>query len=78
MPPEVDIFRMAYVLVCAYGTGASAEAARRANELLSQSDLRQAMIWLRVKLATEMFSLSQQERSWQSAQFPRKNEENLL
>ena len=53
MPPEIDIFRTADLLVQAHGIDAPKEAARRAGEMLERGDLDEAAVWLRVGIAAE-------------------------
>jgi hypothetical protein len=55
MIPEIDIWRVADVMIKRYGESAQAESAKRADQFAEVGDGRGAAIWLRVsRAATEL------------------------
>jgi hypothetical protein len=46
--PEIDICRVANLMVTRYGEAATAESAKRANELATDGDLAGVAVWLRI------------------------------
>jgi hypothetical protein len=48
MIPEIDIWRVANLMINRYGHEAVAEGAQRANELAADGDLAGVVTWLRV------------------------------
>ena len=48
MIPEIDIWRVANLLLTRYGDEATAESAKRAEELAADADLAGVAVWLRV------------------------------
>lgn len=52
MIPEIDIWRIANLMIKRYGESAQAESAKRADEFAQSGDERGATIWRRVTRAT--------------------------
>ena len=48
MIPEIDIWRVANLMLTRYGDAALAESAERAEELATDGDLAGVAVWLRV------------------------------
>ena len=48
MIPEIDIWRVANLMLTRYGDAARAESAKRAEELAADGDLAGVAVWLRV------------------------------
>ena len=48
MIPEIDIWRVANLMLDRFGNEAAAESARRAEELAADGDLAGVAVWLRV------------------------------
>ena len=48
MIPEIDIWRIANLMLKCYGDEADIESAIRAEELFDESDHNRAAVWLRV------------------------------
>ena len=48
MIPEIDIWRVANLMLTRYGDAAVAEGAKRAEELAADADLAGVAVWLRV------------------------------
>ena len=48
MIPEIDIWRVANLMLTRYGDEATAESAKRADELAADGDLAGVATWLRV------------------------------
>ena len=48
MIPEIDIWRVANLMLTRYGGEAVAESAKRADELAADGDLAGVAVWLRV------------------------------
>ena len=46
--PEIDIWRVANLMLTRYGDAARAESAKRAEELAADGDLAGVAVWLRV------------------------------
>jgi hypothetical protein len=46
--PEIDIWRVANLMLTRYGDEATAESAKRAEELAADADLVGVAVWLRV------------------------------
>jgi hypothetical protein len=46
--PEIDIWRVANLMLDRFGNEAAAESARRAEELAADGDLAGVAVWLRV------------------------------
>jgi len=46
--PEIDIWRVANLMLTRYGDEAVAESAKRADELAADADLAGVAVWLRV------------------------------
>jgi hypothetical protein len=46
--PEIDIWRVANLMLTRYGDEAMAESAKRADELAADGDLSGVAVWLRV------------------------------
>jgi hypothetical protein len=46
--PEIDIWRVANLMLTRYGDDATAEGAKRAEELAADGDLGGVAVWLRV------------------------------
>jgi hypothetical protein len=46
--PEIDIWRVANLMLTRYGDEATAEGTKRAEELASDGDLGGVVVWLRV------------------------------
>ncbi len=50
---DLDLWRAANVMVKRYGTGATIEAAMRADEFLDQGNLDGQRLWMRIMQAIE-------------------------
>ena len=48
MIPEIEIWRVANLMLTRYGDEATAESAKRADELAADGDLAGVAVWLRV------------------------------
>ena len=48
MIPEIDIWRVANLMLTRYGDEAPAQSAKRAEELAADGDLAGVAVWLRV------------------------------
>ena len=48
MIPEIDIWRVAYLMLKCYGDEADIESTIRAEELFDEGDHKGAAVWLRV------------------------------
>ena len=48
MIPEIDIWRVANLMLTRYGDAATAESAKRADELAADGDLAGVATWLRI------------------------------
>ena len=48
MIPEIDIWRVANLMLTRYGDAATMEGAKRADELAADGDLAGVAVWLRV------------------------------
>ena len=48
MIPEIDIWRVANLMLTRYGDATTAESAKRADELAADGDLAGVATWLRV------------------------------
>ena len=48
MIPEIDIWRVANLMLTRYGDAARAEGAKRAEELAADADLAGVAVWLRI------------------------------
>ena len=48
MIPEIDIWRVADLMLTRYGDAAMTESAKRADELAADGDLASVAVWLRV------------------------------
>jgi hypothetical protein len=46
--PEIEIWRVANLMVTRYGEAATAECVNRANELAADGDLAGVAVWLRI------------------------------
>jgi hypothetical protein len=46
--PEIEIWRVANLMLNRYGDAARAESAKRAEELAADSDLAGVAVWLRI------------------------------
>jgi hypothetical protein len=46
--PEIDIWRVANLMLTRYGDAARAEGAKRAEELAADADLAGVAVWLRI------------------------------
>ncbi len=53
MIPEIDIFRVAHLLVKRHGQDAPIEAAMRADAMLDKGDLAGCAVWKRILRAVE-------------------------
>jgi hypothetical protein len=54
--PEIEIWRVANLMVTRYGDAATAESAKRANELAADGDLAGVAVWLRIMDAIRQLS----------------------
>ena len=58
MIPEIDIWRAANLMLTRYGDEATAESAKRANELAADGDLASVATWLRVIDAVRQLAIT--------------------
>ena len=58
MIPEIDIWRVANLMLTRYGDEAVAEGAKRAEELADDGDLGGVAVWLRVIDAIRQFAIT--------------------
>ena len=58
MIPEIDIWRVANLMLTRYGDEALAESAKRAEELAADSDLAGVATWLRVIDAVRQLAIT--------------------
>ena len=58
MIPEIDIWRVANLMLTRYGDEARAESAKRAEELAADSDLAGVATWLRVIDAVRQLAIT--------------------
>jgi hypothetical protein len=56
--PEIDIWRVANLMLTRYGVEAVAESTKRAEELAADGDLGGVAIWLRVIDATRQLAIT--------------------
>jgi hypothetical protein len=56
--PEIDIWRVANLMLTRYGDAAKAEGAKRAEELAADGDLAGVAVWLRVIDAIGQLSMT--------------------
>ena len=56
--PEIDIWRVANLMITRYGDEALAESAKRAEELAADSDLAGVATWLRVIDAVRQLAIT--------------------
>jgi hypothetical protein len=54
--PEIDIWRVANLMLKRYGDAALVESARRANELAAAGDTAGAAVWRRISNAIGQFA----------------------
>jgi len=60
--PEIDIWRVANLMLTRYGDEALAEGAKRAEELAADADLAGVAVWLRVIDAIRQLAISRKLR----------------
>ena len=58
MIPEIDIWRVANLMLTRYGGEAVAESAKRAEELADDGDLGGVAVWLRVIYAIRQLAIT--------------------
>ena len=58
MIPEIDIWRVANLMLNRYGDEATAESAKRADELAAAGDLAGVATWLRVIDAVRQLAIT--------------------
>ena len=58
MIPEIDIWRVANLMVTRYGDAAKVESAKRAEELAAEGDLAGVAVWLRVIDAIKQLAIT--------------------
>ena len=58
MIPEIDIWRVANLMITRYGDEALAESAKRAEELAADGDLAGVATWLRVIDAVRQLAIT--------------------
>ena len=58
MIAEIDIWRVANLMLTRYGDEAVAESAKRADELAADADLAGVAVWLRVIDATRQLAIT--------------------
>ena len=58
MIAEIDIWRVANLMLTRYGDEAVAESAKRAEELAADGDLAGVAVWLRVIDATRQLAIT--------------------
>ena len=58
MIPEIDIWRVASLMLTRYGGEATAESAKRADELAADGDLAGVATWLRVIDAVRQLAIT--------------------
>jgi hypothetical protein len=58
MIPEIEICRVANLMLTRYGDAAVAEAAKQAEELAANADLAGVAVWLRVINAIRQLALT--------------------
>jgi hypothetical protein len=56
--PEIDIWRVANLMINRYGDAAVAESAKRAEELADDGDLAGVAVWLRVLDAVRQLAIT--------------------
>ena len=58
MIPEIDIWRVANLMLNRYGDEATMESAKRADELAADGDLASVAVWLRVIDAIKQLAIT--------------------
>ena len=53
MTSDLNIYRLAHVLICQHGEDAAIDAARRIDAMLEKGDIEGKTVWLRVLHAVE-------------------------
>jgi hypothetical protein len=59
--PEIDIWRVANLMLNRYGDEATTESAKRADELAADGDLAGVAVWLRVLDAVRQLAIKTPE-----------------